>query len=252
MQQEIPYRRRRGGIHPAGKVEIDCRCANFSVDERHDAGIGRRHAHGTVRRVTIRQAEYAAAPCCYVQGVSAEVKRGWLITGIHKSKRMCGIENGVRSKRQRTQLGGTCRQPGTGVGQRASVGDNLVRVRPCAVADVKHRARRHADLRIGRTKQLILRTGCKLDRAAEDVRSARILLAGLRRNERSFPFLHQLDVSVERDRAVRVRHACGDVQVEFAHIIVEVFQLHQFKKMTVVLIRPIMLEKLDSVVTVGR
>ena len=250
-QQEIPYRRRRGGIHYAGKIKINRRGANLAIDERHDAGAGRRHAHGAVRRVAVRHAEDALAPRVHVKGVSAEIEEGRFVVGVDESKRMRGIENGIRSKRQRTKLGDVRGQPRARVGQRASVGNNLVRVRPCAVADVKHRARRHADLRIGRAKQLVLCPCGTFDSAAEDVRTTRILLVGLRRRERSLALLHQLDVSGERDRAVRVRHASGDVQVEFANVavVVEIFQLHHLKVATIAVV---ILKEFNSVVAIGR
>ena len=161
--------------------------------------------------------------------MSAEIEEGRFVVGVDESKRMCGIEDGVRRQRKRAKLGTAPPKSGAGVGQRASVGNDLVRVRPCAVADVKRRARRHKYLRQLHAKQPVLCPCGTLDSTAEDVRAARILLAGLRRNERTVTFLHQLEVSIEQDSGVRVRDACGDVQVEFAQILVEVFQLHHLE-----------------------
>ena len=125
---------------------------------------------------------------------------------------------------------------------------------PRAVVDVKHRAVRQANLRFLRSEQLVLPPAGKLDRAAEDVRAAQILLIGLRRNERAVTFLHQLEVSIEQDRGVRVRHACGDVQVEFARdTLVEVFQLNHLE-VSVVADRATAAaacEALETVVAVG-
>ena len=58
------------------------------------------HAHGAVRRVAVRHAEDALAPRVHVKGVSAEIEEGRFVVGVDESKRMSGIENGVRRQRQ--------------------------------------------------------------------------------------------------------------------------------------------------------